>query len=241
VDRLAREAWPETVRRAGKHALVFDARRLGRLPRALAGELVRRAVLSLGPEAHDFGLEDFDRVLRVTEGKPRRASIGSGLEAERIGEDLILRREGAPDPLPQFPQLTSSRPRRLRPGAAIRLAQGWRLALREVRLTEAVRRALLGNANPNLAAFDSRGLPEPLRLRPPIAGDRLRPLGLRGTKKVADLLIDCRIPRPARALWPVLLAGETPIWVVGLRQGGEGRLTPASKRALIVEATPPAP
>jgi hypothetical protein len=62
---------------------------------------------------------------------------------------------------------------------------------------------------------------------------------MRGTVKIADLLMDRHIPRPARARWPILVAGATPIWLVGLRMGREGGLTSVSKHALVFRLEPP--
>jgi tRNA(Ile)-lysidine synthetase-like protein len=204
--------------------------------------LIRRALHALRPEASEIGLDEIERVMAMA-GRPKaapRGSIAAGLEAERMGEELILRVEGASTSFPRLPQLTSSRPRAVRAGASMTLAMGWRLSVREVRLTPARRRALVRNPDPYLVAFDPAVLPSPLRLRPPAPGDRLRPLGLQGSVKISDLLIDRHIPRPARERWPILVAQGTPIWVVGLRQGREGRLTLRSKRAMILQLVAPA-
>jgi tRNA(Ile)-lysidine synthase len=241
VEDQARAAWPETVRRAGRGSFALNALRLGRLPRAVQGELIRRALRVLGPEASEIGLDEVERVLVTarTARPPRRVTIGAGLEAERMGEEVILRLEGAAVSFPQVPQLTSWRARRVRVDAAIALASGWGLSAREVRLTPIRRKALIRNPEPRLAAFDAADLPSRLQLRPPAAGDRLHPLGLKGSVKIADLLIDRHIPRLARERWPILVAEGAPIWVAGLRQGREARLTSRSKRALILQLVAP--
>jgi len=189
-------------------------------------ELVRRALASLRPEARDFGMEDVERILNaLTPGAGRRrASIGNGLEVERFGLEAILHAEGAAATFPQYPQMASPRPRHVRPPTTVRLAHGWRFVAQETRLTARIRRELMGNTDPHVAAFDPEALAGPLTLRPPEPGDRLRPLGLKGSVKVAELLVDRHIPRPARALWPILVAGAAPVWVAGLRMDREARL-----------------
>jgi tRNA(Ile)-lysidine synthetase-like protein len=58
-------------------------------------------------------------------------------------------------------------------------------------------------------------------LRP---GDRMRPRGGRGTRKVSDLLIDAKVPRPRRAGLPVLVAADgTVLFVPGVRPAEAGR------------------
>ncbi|HYL81723.1 MAG TPA: tRNA lysidine(34) synthetase TilS [Candidatus Acidoferrum sp.] len=48
-------------------------------------------------------------------------------------------------------------------------------------------------------------------------GDRFRPLGLRGQKKLQDFFVDAKVPRRERARIPLLLAGGRIAWVVGQR------------------------
>ena len=48
------------------------------------------------------------------------------------------------------------------------------------------------------------------------AGDRMRPLGLAGSKSLADLFGARRVPREARASVPVVSAGEEIVWVPGV-------------------------
>ncbi len=54
-----------------------------------------------------------------------------------------------------------------------------------------------------------------LLLRGPRAGDRLRPVGLGGTKKVHDILVDSKVPRRLRWRVPLLVDDAGVVWVVG--------------------------
>ncbi len=68
------------------------------------------------------------------------------------------------------------------------------------------------------AAFDLSRLRRDggqLRLRSPRPGDRFRPLGMAGHKKLKDLFIDRKVSRPRRRTLPLLLAGEEIVWVPG--------------------------
>ena len=67
------------------------------------------------------------------------------------------------------------------------------------------------------AVFDLDRLQLPLTLRQRRDGDRFHPFGMRGTKKLKDLLIDAKIPRQERGRVPVLMNGDEIIWVVGYR------------------------
>ncbi|HEY4394193.1 MAG TPA: tRNA lysidine(34) synthetase TilS [Polyangia bacterium] len=68
------------------------------------------------------------------------------------------------------------------------------------------------------AEFDADRLDWPLAVRERRAGDRMRPRGGRGSRKLSDLMIDAKITRAARAALPVVTSarGEL-LFVPGLR------------------------
>ncbi len=60
-------------------------------------------------------------------------------------------------------------------------------------------------------------LEAPLTLRSWRPGDRFRPLGMSGQKKLQDFFVDAKVPRYERERIPLLLSGERIAWVVGHR------------------------
>ena len=68
------------------------------------------------------------------------------------------------------------------------------------------------------AEFDADLLAWPLTARARKSGDRMRPRGGRGSRKLSDLMIDARIARATRAALPVVTSarGEL-LFVPGLR------------------------
>ena len=60
-------------------------------------------------------------------------------------------------------------------------------------------------------------LEAPLTLRRWRPGDRFRPLGMVGEKKLQDFFVDSKVPRQERARVPLLVAGGRIAWVVGRR------------------------
>ena len=55
----------------------------------------------------------------------------------------------------------------------------------------------------------------PLTVRNRLQGDRFQPYGMRGTKKIKDFMIDAKVPRYERDRIPMLVCGDTVLWVVG--------------------------
>ncbi len=56
----------------------------------------------------------------------------------------------------------------------------------------------------------------PLTVRAWREGDRIRPVGLDGTKTLADLFTDRKIPRELRRTLPVVASGDDVVWVAGV-------------------------
>ncbi len=83
----------------------------------------------------------------------------------------------------------------------------------------------LKKIDPFTAWFDRSRLGA-LSLRSIRNGDRLEPYGLSGTVKVHKLLIDQKIPRILRDEIPVVVSGNEPIWVVGLRTSARAPVGP---------------
>jgi tRNA(Ile)-lysidine synthase len=69
-------------------------------------------------------------------------------------------------------------------------------------------------------------------------GDRFRPLGLAGRKKLQDFFVDEKIPRAERYRVPLLARAGAIVWVVGRRLADAVKLTPATRRIVEIQARP---
>jgi tRNA(Ile)-lysidine synthase len=83
--------------------------------------------------------------------------------------------------------------------------------------------------------FDADAVAWPLVLRARRPGDRMRPRGGRGSRKLSDLLIDAKVPRAARDRLPVLTtADDVVLFVPGLRPAAQAKPTLGTRRYLAV-------
>ena len=89
------------------------------------------------------------------------------------------------------------------------------------------------------AEFDADLLEWPLTARARKSGDRMRPRGGRGSRKLSDLMIDARIARATRAALPIVTSarGEL-LFVPGLRPGEPARPTARTRRIVIIDFVP---
>lgn len=89
---------------------------------------------------------------------------------------------------------------------------------------------------PDLATLDAGCLGERLVVRTWREGDRMRPLGMTGTKTLQDLFTDRGVPRSLRHDLPVVTAGGRLVWVAGVAVSEDFRLGPATREAAILTA-----
>ena len=86
--------------------------------------------------------------------------------------------------------------------------------------------------------IDSDSVSESLFIRGRREGDLFSPLGMEGkSMKVSDLMINEKIPAAFRALWPLIVMGDTILWVPGGRLGHAARITESTKSLLKLEFT----
>jgi tRNA(Ile)-lysidine synthase len=91
-------------------------------------------------------------------------------------------------------------------------------------------------AGPDLATLDAEALAGAIEVRTWREGDRIRPLGMHGSKSLQDLFTDRRVPRSLRHRLPVITAGERVAWVAGVAVSEEFRLSQANGDVVVLSA-----
>jgi len=79
--------------------------------------------------------------------------------------------------------------------------------------------------DPHVLTADLDKLEFPLLLRPWQAGDKIVPLGMKGHKKVSDLLTEEKVPRHKKEDIQVLVSEDRIVWVAGIRPSEEFKVT----------------
>jgi tRNA(Ile)-lysidine synthase len=82
--------------------------------------------------------------------------------------------------------------------------------------------------------LDAGRLDGPLLVRGRTAGDRFRPAGGVGSRRLQDFFVDYKIPRELRAAWPILATPGSIIWVMGLRADVRFQATDSTQQPLWV-------
>lgn len=134
----------------------------------------------------------------------RRLSLPAGLAFAVQGETvrLTVGTEAPAQPIPETPLALPGRTE----------VAGWRVEA-DILPAEAATLA----ADPYDAFLDLDALGGALNVRSRRPGDRLRPVGLGGEKKLQDLLVDAKVPQDQRDAVPLVCAAWGIAWVVGHR------------------------
>ncbi|HZP81903.1 MAG TPA: tRNA lysidine(34) synthetase TilS [Chthonomonadaceae bacterium] len=229
LEGLANEALLRVATRRSEDEVALDVGSLRSLPLALQRRVLRQGIAQVRGHLHDIGQETLERVLEAAaRGERRQIS----LPADEMGTvrlrcdaiELSIARETAPaKALPWQQELTVPGRVQLRPAGMALEARLCRtnaesaslLAAQTVTGPEATRETRPG---PLFALFRRSDIHPPLLIRSWRPGDRIRPRGLGGSKKLQDLFTDRKVPAAERARVPIVVdaGGSGPIlWVVG--------------------------
>ena len=223
----------------------LDADGLRCAPRALSSRVVH-AVLQRLAGTKSIHFEHVQRLLALAEPSSTagRALSLPGQNAVRVGSEIRLRPEGAQS-------------RRSRAGGAAEADEGGnsfafslsipgevvldgpRLAVGAERLpgppgSEGRPRKWAARGREVGVAASAIHLPLAVRSRRP--GDRFRPLGAPGTRKLQDFLVDRKVARNERDTVPLVVDGRDRIvWVVGQTVAEDFRVTDPSQGVILLK------
>jgi tRNA(Ile)-lysidine synthetase-like protein len=95
---------------------------------------------------------------------------------------------------------------------------------------------MAGMSGRSRALLQAASFESPLSVRTRLPGDRLRPLGAPGRRKVQDLLVDRKVPRGERDRVPIVVdARGRLVWVAGVAMAEECRVTAPEAGMVILE------
>ncbi|ROQ90734.1 tRNA lysidine(34) synthetase TilS [Desulfosoma caldarium] len=226
------QVWDAVVRSEAAHTVVLDVPSMRALHEALSLRVFRRALEKMGCS---FGI--FAVHWQSLEGLLRRSSSGRelrlprGIRAVREGTALVLTTRVAEKP-PLRPHEFSVPGRYLLTDFG---AEIWIETLHDSLNTVESGLLLLREkhrADLLMALMDAESLRWPLVVRSFKPGDRFRPLGARGSKKLQDFFTDAKVPRRLRARVPLLCDQEKICWVVGYRLDDRVKVTHHTQRIL---------
>ena len=228
ISREEEQVWAQHIKARARRAIFlkkgkifFDAGRLSSLSPALGRRLVRAFLSAIKGDLRKFSFRDVEAVRCLAERK----------EAALPGK-LVLRREQG---------LISIKERS---APSIGYEYEWdgkkNLVIPEVGLSFAGRKINKGKTALSLYNDDRRALLDAAKVRFPLLvrsrreGDRYRPLGSPGRKKLKEIMRAKGIPLGERDRRPVFLSRGKIVWVQGLPVAEDFKVSPVTKAIIVI-------
>ena len=229
ISREEERAWAELMRAEEKRSIIrkkgktfLDARRLSVLAPGSGRRLVRAFLTAVKGDLRRFSFRDVEAVRCLAEQR----------EATLPG-NLILRREKNFISVPE------------KKAAGKRFEFSWdgtkKLAIPQEGLVFSAQKIRRGKSRlPSYddhlrALLDADKIDLPLLVRNLKKGDRYRPLGSPGRKKLPEVMRSKGIPAAERGRLPVFLSGGKILWVPGLPAAEDFKITPATRSVFVID------
>jgi tRNA(Ile)-lysidine synthase len=223
VDKLARSYFPDIASISPTTVSIARRDLLAAHP-AIARRLIRLALEQGRGTLADIEAVHLEALLDALHKPPGRYSLPAGFAATIDQRSLIIHHGRVPT-MREIPETTLCVPGNTNAGC-------WTIRAEIISVPREVRQV-----SPNQAYLDVAETGLGLTARSRCPGDRLRPLGLGGQKKVQDILVDAKIPASDRDGIPLVCAGGQIAWIVGHFIDERFALTADSKQALHLVAT----
>ncbi len=199
--------------------------RLKELHPALLWRLIKTLLERYSPGKNGIGYLHVKTVVDLVESPVPSASadLPFNLAVRREYDDLIIATRG------EMPKTRDFSYEAGLPGVVDIVETGQRMTFALVDAKEA------DHHSKNPVFMDYRAILPPLVVRNVRPGDRIQPLGMEGTKKVASLLMDEKVPKGKRHSVPLLVDRTSVLWVPGVRLSERVKVTDMTEKVVKAE------
>jgi tRNA(Ile)-lysidine synthase len=230
------EEWLESLATVARERvqdgpLGISLQRLAAEPLALRARILRQWLEQTG-QTHDIGFRHLESLGALSAGRIRgKVEVPGKMSVRRKGSRLVVEPKHAGSVA--FPYCYA-----LSPGQEVLIAEaGWRVAMTPP-FSWSGSPADARSANLWQGIFDTAALSGGLTVRNFQPGDRIRPLGMKGHKKVHDIFVDAKVPSAYRRRLPLLVVGAEVAWVPGYVRGETAKVTSATRWVCRIEVNP---
>ena len=224
LDAASKRAFDSSLSKQDKNRVELDRKKLSRMHPAILSRVFLMAGRAIG-SGIDMASAHVEAFSGLVKGTRPNASLTfpAGLRAQRVYDRVVITGE-RPKKAAAFETAIKI------PGRTV--IEG--IGEFEASLLKPPSRFALDR---NVAWFDLEAVKEsgPIVARPFRPGDRIRPFGMEGTRKLKDVFIDEKVPLDARRRTPVVLSGPVVIWAAGIRHSDEFRVGKKTRKALKLE------
>jgi tRNA(Ile)-lysidine synthase len=220
LSQSVQSAIERVIVEKSKERLALNLHQIKHFLPAMQTEIVQRGV-SQAFDIPPISFNATERALALLYRETgQKTDLGAGLTALRDRDTLVVLRE-----LPLPPEIEHP------------FVLGEDIEVGRVRLRSSAvpRDKVQFSRNGRVEFFDADKLPPNLIVRSWREGDRFRPLGMEGEKKVSDFLVDAKTPRDRKRHVLVLASDSDIVWVCGMRIDERYKVTDETTNAIRVE------
>lgn len=218
MQQITDEVFKQCIIEKKANEIILDLERLSGYYKNLGSWVLVKAYSILSGEHYRPGSESINRALNLKRNGAL-VQISHEIFAARHADRLVLYRASR-----------KFTPRRLRIGNLTILGKSGAAIVSET--TGKVNYSEVINNRDESRAFLDYDKVGKLEIRNLKAGDKFKPLGMFGTKKLVDFLNDKKVPRQAKAAVPVVVSGNKIVWVAGYGIADDVKVTRNTKKVL---------
>jgi tRNA(Ile)-lysidine synthase len=241
LDALEHREFDRIVLKSGDNCtLTIDLESFAVLPLALKRRLIRRVIQELKGDLRRISLVHIEDALNLFDKsqKEKRIDLPDNVEVLCRGDRVEFKRISETDSriLSCDEDMVSDWVKRLKIPGDTQIEKS-DLTLKAEIINPSGTGFVVDQDNQAFLDFDKTG--DNILIRFFQAGDRLQPLGMKGTKKLKALFIDEKVPQEARSTIPILTTGNNDIiWVYGTRIADSFRVTSNTSKVLFIKGLP---
>jgi tRNA(Ile)-lysidine synthase len=181
-------------------------------PLAARRRVIRKWLIQQKAPESCLDFETVERIISLSAqtGGSKTLLLGDGRAVRRAYDRLTIIRETLRGPV-------GFRVRLQVPGVTVLPEQGWRVVARLEPGLIKDRAVRPGHLPARASLHFTGGKPPVLWVRSWRPGDKIAPFGMKGTKKIQDILVDAKVPQNERLGLPIFESGGEIVWLPGYR------------------------
>ena len=225
LEKEAARFWPKVAVKKGD-VVILERKALRKLSVSLQRYLFRLAIETAAGNLKDIEARHIEEMVQALE-KPagKQISLPYGLIFTVDYNRYLLGKD--PAALNPFSALKGEHLLKV-PGKTV--IPGWQIGASVIKPAE-----MITGDDRFTAHFDYNRVAGNLIVRSRQGGDRFQPFGMKETKKIAQFMIDAKIPHDWRDRIPIIACADGILWVAGYRIDERVKVTKRTKKVLRLE------
>ncbi|MFO7154788.1 MAG: tRNA lysidine(34) synthetase TilS [Caldicoprobacter oshimai] len=226
LQDYCQKEYDKLVRAFSQNKLRIDLDEFLARPIAVRRRVLRMALKSIGGTLDEIGANHVEDILDMALNSTTGAmlTLPNDIKALKDYDNLVVWRGEFRPSVPPFEYSLDV------PGSVIIKECGIEVIVQRVQHKE------VSFSSPWRAYIDGDVINGKLRVRNRRQGDRFKPFGMEGTKKLKEYFIDRKVPRHERDGIPLVVDEKNIIWVVGWQIHDDYKVTPRTHNIVKLEA-----